>query len=326
MLIRHAIVGSVAALVCVMLAACSRSARDGAPRRDSAVAAAPVAGRAAANVMPETWSPPAVDSTPDDPFEVAVYRGLAIMTHTRDSLPRFVGANLNCTSCHLDEGRRPNAAPLAGVFARYPRFIDRASAVVPLEDRINYCFTRSLSGSRLPNESREMQDIVAYLSYISRGVPVGGHVVGEGMPKMAALTGDSVAGHNLFTENCARCHGADGAGIAPAPALWGPRSFSIGASMARPERAASFIRHNMPFDKPGTLTDQQAFDIASYMTAMARPDLPGKERDWPDGGAPGDVPYDTKDHKASRPPKLIPRAGNPASAIVDAPASVVQPK
>ena len=326
MLIRHAIVGSVAALVCVMLAACSRSARDGAPRRDSAVAAAPVAGRAAANVMPETWSPPAVDSTPDDPFEVAVYRGLAIMTHTRDSLPRFVGANLNCTSCHLDEGRRSNAAPLAGVFARYPRFIDRVAAVVPLEDRINYCFTRSLSGSRLPNESREMQDIVAYLSYISRGVPVGGHVVGEGMPKMAALTGDSVAGHNLFTENCARCHGADGAGIAPAPALWGPRSFSIGASMARPERAASFIRHNMPFDKPGTLTDQQAFDIASYMTAMARPDLPGKERDWPDGGAPGDVPYDTKDHKASRPPKLIPRAGNPASAIVDAPASVVQPK
>ena len=29
-----------------------------------------------------------------------------------------------------------------------------------------------------------------------------------------------------------------------------------------PERAASFIRHNMPFDRPGTLTDQQAFDVA----------------------------------------------------------------
>ena len=326
MLIRYCLVGPVAAPVFVMLAACSQSSRDGTPRRGSAVAAAPVAGSPAANVMPETWSPPVVDSTPDDPFEVAVYRGLAIMTHTRDSLPRFVGANLNCTSCHLDEGRRSNAAPLAGVFARYPRFIDRAAAVVPLEDRINYCFTRSLSGSRLPNESREMQDIVAYLSYISRGVPVGGHVIGEGMPKMPGLAGDSVAGHALFTENCARCHGADGAGIGPAPALWGPKSFSIGASMARPERAASFIRHNMPFDKPGTLTDQQAFDIASYMTAMARPDLPGKERDWPDGGAPVDVPYDTKGHNASRPPKLIPRPGNPASAIVDAPASVARQK
>jgi len=321
MRIRYWLVGGIATPVGVMLAACSQQpAWDAGQRRDSAIAAAPSAGPA--NTVPETWSPPAVDSTPDDPFEVAVYRGLALLTHTRDSLPRFVGANLNCTSCHLDEGRRPNAARLAGVSARYPRFIDRAAAVVPLEDRINYCFTRSLSGSRLPNDSREMQDIVAYLSYISRGVPVGGHVIGEGMPKMPALTGDSLAGHQLFAENCARCHGPDGAGIGPAPALWGPKSFSIGASMARPERAASFIRHNMPFDKPGTLTDQQAFDIASYMTAMARPDLPGKERDWPDGGTPVDVPYDTKGHKASRPPKLIPRKGDPASAIVDAPISV----
>lgn len=324
MLIRSRIVGRIAAPLCAMLAACSQpSERDGTPRRDSVVAAAPSAG--AADVMPETWSPPAVDSTPDDPYGAAVYRGLALLTHTRDSLPRFVGANLNCTSCHLDEGRRANAAPLAGVFARYPRFIDRAAAVVPIEDRINYCFTRSLAGSRLPNDSREMQDIVAYLAYISRGVPVGGHVTGEGMPKMPALTGDSVAGHTLFTENCARCHGPDGAGIGPAPALWGPKSFSIGASMARPERAASFIRHNMPFDKPGTLTDRQSFDIASYITAMARPDLPGKDRDWPNGGTPADVPYDTKGHKASRPPKLIPRPGDPASAIVDAPVSVGRP-
>ena len=251
--------------------------------------------------MPESWSPPAVDSTPDDPYEVAVYRGLALLTHTRDSLPRFVGGNLNCTSCHLDEGRRPNAAPLTGVFARYPRYIDRAAAVIPIEDRVNYCFTRSLAGSKLPNGSREMQDIVAYLSYISRDVPVGSHVSGEGMPKMPSLTGDSASGHALFTENCVRCHGADGAGIGPVPALWGPKSFSIGASMARPERAASFIRHNMPFDKPGTLTDQQSFDIASYITAMARPDMPGKAQDWPEGGAPADTPYDTPGHKATRP-------------------------
>jgi thiosulfate dehydrogenase len=40
-----------------------------------------------------------------------VYRGLALLTHTRDSLPAYVGGTLNCTSCHLDEGRRPNAAP-----------------------------------------------------------------------------------------------------------------------------------------------------------------------------------------------------------------------
>jgi thiosulfate dehydrogenase len=304
-----------------MLAACSSQPNDQSNRRDTAIAATP--SRAASNTVPESWAPPAVDSTPDDPVAVAVYRGLALVTHTRDSLPAYVGGNLNCVSCHLDDGRRPNAARLAGVVARYPRFIDRAAAVVPLEDRINYCFTRSLAGSKLPNNSREMQDIVAYLAYISRDVPVGAHVVGEGMPKMPSLVGDSATGHLLFTATCTRCHGADGAGVGPVPAVWGPKSFSIGASMARPERAASFIRHNMPFDKPGTLTDQQAFDIASYVTAMSRPDLPGKEGDWPNGGAPNDVPYDTKGRTATRPPKVIARTGNPSSAIVDAPASVL---
>lgn len=307
----------------VALAGCrTETPRAHANAADSAKATARTTGGTI--TMPETWSPAAVDSTPDDPYAVAVYRGLALLTHTRDSLPQYVGGNLNCTSCHLDEGRRPNAAPLAGVFARYPRFIDRAAAVVPLEDRINYCFTRSLAGSRLPNGSREMQDIVAYLSYISRDVPVGAHVVGEGMAKMPALVGDSVAGHVLFTANCERCHGADGAGVGPVPALWGAKSFSIGASMARQERAASFIRHNMPFDRPGTLSDQQAFDIAAYVVAMARPDLPGKERDWPDGGAPKDVPYATKGRQATRPPTLIPRRGDPSSAIVDPPASVLK--
>ena len=123
----------------------------------------------------------------------------------------------NCTSCHLDEGRRPNAAPLIGVFARFPKFMDRSGAVVPIEDRINYCFTRSLAGSKLPPDSREMQDIVAYLAFISKGVPTGEHVRGEGCPKMPKLFGDSARGRKLFTDNCARCHGNDGAGMGPDP-------------------------------------------------------------------------------------------------------------
>jgi cytochrome c len=92
--------------------------------------------------------------------------------------------------------------------------------------------------------------------------------------------------------------------------------------MARTERAASFIRHNMPLDQPGTLTDQQAYDVAAFITAMARPDMPGKVRDWPDGGAPADVPYDTKGHDAMSPPRLLPRSGDVRAAIVDVPVSV----
>jgi thiosulfate dehydrogenase len=298
------------------------------PRPDrnlaDSVAEATASPRASAVGARDGWKAPVVDSTPDDPFEAAVYRGLALLVHTKDSLPRYVGSNLACTSCHLDEGRRANAAPLAGVYARYPRYIDRAAAVVPLEDRVNYCFTRSLAGSKLPNDSREMQDIVAYLAYISRDVPVGGHVPGEGMPAMPALVGDSTRGRAVYDQTCAVCHGPEGAGVAPAPALWGPRSFSIGASMARPERAASFVKHNMPLDKPGTLTNQQAFDVAVYLTGMARPDMPGKELDWPEGGAPADVPYATKGRAATRSPRLLPRAGRPSDAIVGTPASVLR--
>lgn len=308
--------------VAVTLAACTL--QEATSRTDS-VAATP--NRLATRTWnPDVWQPPVVDSTPDEPFETSVYRGLAILTHTRDSLRAYVGGTLNCTSCHLDEGRRPNAAPLVGVFARYPKFMDRSGAVVPIEDRINYCFTRSLAGSKLPPDSREMQDIVAYLSFISRGVPTGEHVRGEGMAKMPALVGDSARGRKIFVDDCARCHGKTGAGLGTIPALWGATSFSVGASMARQERAASFIRHNMPFDRPGTLSNQEAYDVAAYITSMPRPDSPGKETDWPNGGAPDDVPYDTKGHVAFRPPKVIPRTTDSAAAIVAVPASVVNRK
>jgi thiosulfate dehydrogenase len=304
------------------LAAATACTLQEAPHADSAVASA-AAQKAARTWNPETYKAPAVDSTPDDAFEASAYRGLAILTRTRDSLPDYVGGNLNCVSCHLDEGRRPNASPLVGVTARYPRYVDRVDAVVTIEDRVNYCLTRSLAGTKIPNESREMADIVAYLTVISRGVPIGEHVKGEGLVAMPKDTPrDSSRGHALFRENCARCHGTDGQGIGVVPALWGRSSYSIGASMARVERAASFIRRNMPIDRPGSLTDQQAFDIAAYINSMTRPDLPGKENDWPQGGAPADTPYETKGHLAGWAPRVIPRTSNLAGAIVPAPSSV----
>jgi thiosulfate dehydrogenase len=285
------------------------------PKTDRAPASVALAGAA---------SPAAGDiAIPSGPLGESINRGLALVEHTPDSLPAYVGGNLRCTSCHLDRGLRPNAAPLAGVHNRFPRYIDRSGAVVPLEDRVNYCFTRSLAGRALPPRSREMVDIIAYLAFISRGPAASGHVAGEGMPKMTALLADSARGHAEFTASCARCHGADGAGIAVVPALWGPRSYSVGASMARVERAASFIRHNMPLDKPGTLTDQQAFDIAAYVNSHARPDSPGKELDWPKGGAPADVPYATVGRTPVRVAPVLPRR-NSEGAIVPAPVGVAR--
>jgi thiosulfate dehydrogenase len=50
----------------------------------------------------------------------------------------------------------------------------------------------------------------------------------------------------------------------------------------------------MPFDRPNTLTPQQALDVARYIDSRPRPDLAGKENDWPTGERPPDVPYPTR--------------------------------
>jgi thiosulfate dehydrogenase len=252
-------------------------------------------------VPPDSAIPP-----PSDSLGAALRRGRAILQHTPDSLPQYALSNLRCMSCHLDDGRRPGVAPLVGTFARYPRYVARAGAVADMQARINFCLTRSLAGHPLPSSSRQMQDMLAYLAWLSTNIPVGAPVHGQGLPAMPRLAGDSTHGATLYAEQCARCHGATGDGTPIAPAVWGPRSFNIGASMARQERAASFIRHAMPYDRPGTLSDQDAFDVAAFMLSHPRPDLATKSHDWPAGDAPYDVPYSTASHAAFHPPPLIP--------------------
>jgi thiosulfate dehydrogenase len=145
---------------------------------------------------------------------------------------------------------------------------------------------------------------------------------GGGPGEAVNMTGDATKGAEVYTANCVTCHGPEGKGNGPIPSLWGPTSYSIGASMAREERAASFIWHNMPQTAPGTLTPQQAFDLAAFINSHPRPDSPGKEQDWPMGGAPKDVPYSTSGRNAHRPPaSLVPR-GNPQGALVPNPAPV----
>jgi thiosulfate dehydrogenase len=229
----------------------------------------------------------------DSALAAAVDRGRAILTATRDSLPAHVGNDLRCTSCHLDEGRRERGLSWIGVYARFPQYRSREGAVLQLEDRVNGCLRRSMNGRPLPHDSPAMRDVVAYMAFLSRGVPVGPRGAGDGLPKLeATLPPDTTRGRDRYTATCAACHGVDGAGKV-GPPLWGPRSFNVGAGMARLRTAAAFIRYNMPLDRPGTLSDRDAFDIAAWMLARPRPDFPGKERDWPNGDAPPDAAYPT---------------------------------
>lgn len=245
---------------------------------------------------------PAENEITDSVTLASVRRGRALIHSTRDSLPTMVRATLNCSNCHIADGTQKDGMPLVGAYARFPQYRARSAKVDLIEDRINDCFVRSMNGKALSPQSAEMHDMVAYLAFLSRGFPVGVEMEGQGTPALdTKLKGDTTRGQAVFAANCTRCHGVDGHGTPAAPPLWGPKSFNIGAGMARVQSAARFIHQMMPRDKPGTLTPQQAFDVASYVVSRPRPDFPGKEKDWPKGGAPSDVAYKTLSSTKQKP-------------------------
>ena len=245
---------------------------------------------AGASVADSALRAPNGERVPGGEMGRSILRGHAILAATRDSLPDHVGSTLRCTSCHLGDGRRAGALPLTGVYARFPQYRSRAATVQRLEDRINDCFLRSLNGAALSLDDPAMRDIVAYLAFISRGIPIA-----DAAPAVPTgpVSGDTLAGAAVFATQCARCHGVDGGGTLPYPPLWGAKSFNIGAGMARQRTLSNFVRHNMPFDKPESLGDIDATNVAAYIASRPRPDFAGKENDWPRGGAPDDAPYRT---------------------------------
>jgi len=264
-------------------AACERTAGVANDAPATRAAEAPVRGTAG----------PHDSLIPDGPLGVSIRRGRAILAATRDSLPEHVGNKLRCTSCHFDNGTRANVMPWMGVYGQFPQYRARAAAIQIVEDRINDCFERSMNGKALPQDSPALRDMISYLAFLSVGIPTGARVEGQGLPPLTPLPGDTVRGKAVYAASCARCHGANGEGGA-APPVWGDGSYNIGAGMSRLRTAAAFVRVAMPYDRPGTLTDQDAFDVAWYISTRPRPDFPGKERDWPKGDPPPDVAYETR--------------------------------
>lgn len=252
---------------------------------------------AVANVTQQAARPrvpfriPSENLLSDSAYRASALRGRAILLATRDSLPHNVGNSLRCASCHLDGGLRRDGMPWVGAYARFPQYRPRSGKVDLIEDRVNDCFVRSMNGTRLNASGRDMRDIVAYLAFLSTGIPVGSEMEGQGIPRLQPLKGNPANGASVFASTCARCHGASGQGSALAPPLWGARSYNIGAGMARINTAAAFIYSQMPLDRAVRLSPQNAFDVAAYINTRPRPDFTPKKRDWPHGGKPPDADY-----------------------------------
>jgi len=247
-------------------------------------------------VEPVLLSPPAKTAVPTGPLGDSVRYGQSLVTNTRALAAAFIGNGLTCANCHLDAGRVAYAAPFAGLWGVFPEYRARRGSVESLAERINDCFERSMNGKPLPSGSREMIALLAYIAWLSEGVPTGVEVQGRGFKEFAAPSPPSaLRGESLYVTKCAACHGADGEGLRGAdnayvfPPLWGAQSFNTGAGMARVSVAAGFVQAKMPLGNAGTLSDQEAYDIAAYFTAKPRPDFAPRKNDWPRGGAPADA-------------------------------------
>lgn len=244
--------------------------------------------------------PPPDSAIPQGPMGEAIRHGEKVLTQTQVYAKQYVGNGLNCTSCHLGGGKTAWASPWVGIWAVFPEYRSRNAQVNSLQDRVNDCFERSMNGKPLPPDSVEMRSILAYMWWLSQGVPTGVEVEGRGFKRIKLPAGTKPNlqnGKAIYATKCASCHGDNGEGkTGPKgehlfPAVWGPKSFNIGAGMARLNNAAAFVQANMPLGQGNTLSDQEAFDVAAYFVSQPRPDFAPKSRDWPKGDKPADARY-----------------------------------
>ena len=234
-----------------------------------------------------------VADAPDNEFGDSVRRGYEVFTNTQTNASQHVGNGLNCANCHLGEGTVPKAAPMWAAAAEYPAFRGKNKIINTMEDRIHGCFTYSMnaqgspSGSPPPRDGDIYKDLQSFFYYMAEGAPLEGNLPGRGYPvPPEPEQGYSISrGETVFENNCAVCHGTDGSGRQDPngrwifPALWGDDSFNWGAGMHRVNTAAGFIKHNMPLGQGGSLTDQQAWDVAAYINSWERPADPRQFRD-----------------------------------------------
>lgn len=196
--------------------------------------------------------------------------------HVFDETPKYasahVGNHLSCGDCHLHSGLAAYSAPMIDLANIFPRYNKRAGRVISLQERFVECFTRSENGTPPPKDSEEIKALTAYVNWLSRDGVKGKAYPGRGFVKVPDLKGNASNGKTIYLSQCASCHGKDGAGVPPVlPPLWGRNSYNDGAGMNDPKKMAAFLVHNMPQNNPGTLSPQDAYNVAAYIHAMPRP-------------------------------------------------------
>src|SRR6185312_13468757 len=214
--------------------------------------------------------------------------GYKLFTNTPKEAKSFAPGKISCSNCHLNAGQRERSLPIVGVAAMFPEYNRRSGRLYSLNDRIVDCFWRSENGTgtMTPAEadegstrglaaptSKEVLAIGAYITWLARGTSMGKNPTwrGQNAIDQKALIPvakiDRQKGEAIFQDRCISCHGMDGQGVQvgdkkPGP-LWGPDSWNDGAGASRVYTLAGIIRYAMPYLNPGSLTDEEAQEVAA---------------------------------------------------------------
>ncbi|WP_405382853.1 c-type cytochrome [Maribacter sp. LLG6340-A2] len=255
------------------------------------------------NVSTANWKPKdALSELPNMPKKVK--EGYYLIAETSKYMgpnaenfeDRYSGNNLACSNCHLQKGAQAGSGSWVGILERFPQFGGRGNKIGTIEDRINGCMERSMNGRMLPQDSDKLVAIVAYMDWLSEGLPKERKAEFKGYPKIKipAVAVNLEKGKQVYQKECVICHGENGAGVLNAvdgksytyPPLWGPDSYNDGAGMNRVITSAEFIKSNMPYlqatwDNP-KLTDEEAYHVAGYINSFSRPHKLNTENDYPD--------------------------------------------
>jgi thiosulfate dehydrogenase len=211
---------------------------------------------------------------PPGPAGESIAYGYALIVKTHKLMKAYVRADMSCDACHLAAGQQARGGSFVGVYGRFPQWNKRAHRVIALQDRIAECFLYSMNGKPPAYDSKAMIAIVSYIAWLSRGTPVGAKESASDryIEPLPSASPNPLRGSKLFAQRCAACHQSDGGGISGVyPPLWGSRSFNQGAGMAHINRMTGFIHYNMPQNAPGSLTLEQAYDVAAFVLSHPRP-------------------------------------------------------
>lgn len=297
---------SISCFIILILNSCNNSGNENSTNQDSLGVES---RKRIAALFEKDWKAPDTLSIPHDTKGELIRYGRDLITNTAFYLgPKgkvnHQGNAMNCQNCHLDAGTRLYANTFSAVYSIYPKFRPRSGSVENLVKRINDCMERSMNGTKLDSTSREMQAMIAYINWIGKDVKKGKLPKGASVVDLPYLdrAADPAKGKPAFEKNCVECHTSGGGGKLNAngigyqyPPLWGDSSYNVSAGLYRLSRLAGFIKSNMPNLKSSHerpfLTDEEAWDIAAYISSMPRPDKRFKD-DWPDiSKKPFDHPF-----------------------------------